>query len=364
MRHDRQAYFRRFMREVLARGDWTTLRSRPTRMKLAALVRVCERSITTYTKLAIELGYLTVTEAGTTAKIRAGRCYPAPDPHAGEGNRAQEFQLHVPAEAADQAAESAPERVEETRISAGQRKTCAPSPRTLSTRGKDLSSHVVTTATTTTRVRGFDRQDRAAAKAEKSQAAQRRSRPAGRQPWQACPDEVSAVWRVFPAELVQLLAVHEAPRIANAIAAELSHRTVTELGERITRHWAYWRYKLAAGLVRSPAAIAFRLVRRDFECPDIRCEDRWHLDLDAPCKACELKAEEINAARRADRRTVEAVRSPAVRTAPRRPYDAPVITPRPDRCDPNAEFLAARQALKRRLGAAALRAPAGRRAIA
>lgn len=304
MRPDRQDNFRAFMRVLLARGDWATLRSRPTRKALAALVGVCERSITTYTALAIELGYLTITEPGTTARIRAGRCYPAPDPYAGEGNHAQVVQIHIPACLAEEILEpyDAQEATVQPRVSAGQTETCAPSPGTCSTGGEMHSSHrQVTTPAPPTRARGTSRHGRPrTAKAEKKNSSPRpHHRPAGRGLWRARLAEVSAVWRLLPAELVELLAAHEAPRIADAIAVELEHRTVAELAERIRRHWNYWRFKLVAGLVRSPAAIAFRLVRRDFPCPDLRCEDRHQLDLDAPCKACTQVGEAIIADRRA-----------------------------------------------------------------
>ena len=292
------------MRVMLARGDWTTLCSRPTRKALAALVGVCERSITTYTTLAGELEYLAVTEPGTTARIRAGRCYPERDPYAGQGNRAQEVQISVPAclreevlRPYDEQQDAAP-----AGVSAGQTRTCAPSPRTASTGGEKLSTHRQVTREPFTRARGTNRHAGPAKAGKKNPSPQeRRRRPAGRGLWRARLGEVQAIWQVMPPELLELLAGHEVPRIAEAIAVELEHRSVAELAERVWRHWDYWKYKLVAGLVRSPAAIAFRLVRRDFDnCPDVRCEDRWNLDLDAPCKACDQAGEAIIAARQAE----------------------------------------------------------------
>ncbi|MEU9019277.1 hypothetical protein [Actinomadura sp. NPDC048394] len=104
----------------------------------------------------------------------------------------------------------------------------------------------------------------------------------------------------MPNELTTLLAEHEAQRLANEIARQLEHRTVGELINRVTRHWDWWRFKLAADLVRQPIAIAHRILRRDFDCVDVRCEDQWQLDLDAPCKACAQIAEDTVNRRRID----------------------------------------------------------------
>jgi hypothetical protein len=365
------------MRGLLTRADLETLESRPTRAWLAEFTGLCERSITNYNNLAEDLGYITVTEEGTTERIRAGRCYPNPDPHAGEGNHAKVYQLHIPEQLRAQIIEpyDGQEGVQQPRVPAGHRRTCAPSTGTCSTRGKDLSTPVGPTATRT-RAR-IEHHQPHTVKPEKRKTPHPR-RPASRGLWLERIDDVQAVWQTLPTALTEQLADHEAPRIADAIAQELTHRTPDQLTERITRHWAYWRYKLAAGLVRSPAAIAFRLIRRDFDCPDVRCEDRWQLDLDDDCKACELRAEEIRRERLAARTATQRPRY-SVPFKPSRPcpvvWSRPIARPgfpppaeapvgRPERCDPNEEFKNALAALKRRHGAAAVQARSTRRATA
>lgn len=96
----------------------------------------------------------------------------------------------------------------------------------------------------------------------------------------------------MPTDLTSRLAWHEAERLADEIARQLQHRTPEELARRLQRHWRYWQFKLAAGMVHSVVAVAFRMLRRDFDdCPDVRCEDGWHLDKDQACQHCIMVAE-------------------------------------------------------------------------
>jgi DNA-binding transcriptional ArsR family regulator len=121
----------------------------------------------------------------------------------------------------------------------------------------------------------------------------RKGRPTPRRPRRQVLRAAAEVYRTLPAELTRRIPEHGSRRVLSAISAELEHRTPAELAERIAGNWEHWRYRLtAAEPIRDPVALTIRLTRRGLDCPDVRCEDGYQLDVDAPCKACTMaKAE-------------------------------------------------------------------------
>lgn len=116
----------------------------------------------------------------------------------------------------------------------------------------------------------------------------RKARPRPRRPQRRVPAAAAAVYRALPATLTERVPEHGSRRALEVIAAELAHRTPAELAERITRNWEHFQYRITTSEpIRDPVAVAIRLTRRGIDCPDVRCEDGWQLDLEAPCKASE-----------------------------------------------------------------------------
>ncbi|RSN48276.1 hypothetical protein [Actinomadura sp. WAC 06369] len=295
-RRDARRNFYAVARVLLQYADWETLRARPGHTLIAEKTGVCTRTVARYIDALHQWGYLMTTELGTTPKIRAGRTF-GHDPY--EGNRAQEYRLCVPVWMTRAGLEDSttpadgphPEIVHEVASQNHNLRTVHPSRSARSAEtGKHGASRLrhpeVTRARVHARARAACGHGRPAAGKPKTQTARRR------QEWRSAAAAVAQVWRALPRELTERLADHEADRLANELARQLTHRTVAELTERITRHWEYWRYKLTADVVRSPIAMAHRMVRRDYDCTDIRCEDGWQLDHDAACKACALTVRE------------------------------------------------------------------------
>ena len=268
---------------ILRHSDWRSMLSRPGHALIAKEVGISPRTVCRMIDAWHELGYLCTLELGTTERIRAGRTC-GRDPHAGTGNRAQVYQVCVPVWLdAETAAQTLGQRSDHPSLS---------SP--LGEQGIHETSRLREPhgGRAHARARRSTRkiQDRQARIGHRRRPVQHR-RPAL---WITRYAEVRAVWTHLPAELIERLATHEAERVADEIARQLEHRTPAELADRIARHWEYWRYKAAA--IRQPVAVIHRILRRDYTCPDVRCEDGQHLDLGTPCKACALIARERAAA--------------------------------------------------------------------
>ncbi|MFI9553173.1 hypothetical protein [Nonomuraea endophytica] len=103
--------------------------------------------------------------------------------------------------------------------------------------------------------------------------------------------QAAEVYRhAVPATLAQAIPAFGRRRVLAAIAAELAIRTPAELAERIGRRWQPWRWRED---ITDPAAVAITIVRRGYDCPDLRCEDHHRLDTGRPCAACAQIATEI-----------------------------------------------------------------------
>jgi hypothetical protein len=279
------------VRYLFAYTDHATMRTRPGHDNALAALGMNPRTFRRCLDTLHELGLLTTMEEGTTEWLRKARLQPGQvDPY--EHNRAEDYLWCIPAWVTALITADSPTPAP---AQASTELTVPPS-RSLRRRetGTTTSgSYQPAGSYTRTRIQRSGRPQR------DGKIISSRGRTVPRPP--TMPDvlrdrlaEVTAVWRrAMPAALTATLTEHEVQRLATEVARQLEHRTADELCERITRHWDYWRYKLAAELIRSPIAAATRMLRRDFDCPDIRCEDRWQLDLDAPCKACANVAEAI-----------------------------------------------------------------------
>jgi hypothetical protein len=294
-RSDRARNIRAVLDCLFDRADWELLLSRPGHALIAERTGLCLRTVRRCITDLHRLGYLTTVELGTTSPIREGRSR-GHDPYRGEGNHAQVYLLCLPQALAQQVADLHKDLT--VRLSRTERSEVLGTP-------GDRPAH--------------DQEQKPPSRRRRERAGSRATRvkpPAGgpqqprthrrppRETWiNVPPEQVGAVWNVLPPALTALLAPHESRRLVGEIgrildAASPDHRTVDELAARIDARWPFWRYKVAAGLVRHPIAAAFMVIRRGLDCPDQRCEDGHQLDLDAPCKACELTAKEINEEKR------------------------------------------------------------------
>jgi hypothetical protein len=104
-----------------------------------------------------------------------------------------------------------------------------------------------------------------------------KGRPTPKRPRRHLPRAAAELYRTLPAELTQRIPEHGSRRVLGTIAAELEHRSLAELADRIARNWEHSRYRITdQEPVRDPIAVAIRLARRGLDCPDIRCEDGVH----------------------------------------------------------------------------------------
>jgi hypothetical protein len=113
-----------------------------------------------------------------------------------------------------------------------------------------------------------------------------KSGPTPRRP-RVAPERIAvaaAVYRALPAALRERIPEHGSRRVLHAIAAELEHRTAEELAARIGERWQTWAYRTHE--IDDGTAVAFAVVRRGYECPDVRCEAGERLDTGRPCGAC------------------------------------------------------------------------------
>lgn len=76
-------------------------------------------------------------------------------------------------------------------------------------------------------------------------------------------------------------------------------RTVEQLIEyRLMPKWdRYYSSKDQAGSIVRPVGVLVRMLQRDAECGDARCDERTNVDTDQPCRSCEQRGVD----RRADR---------------------------------------------------------------
>lgn len=263
-------------RALLSLTDYQSLLTRPGHETILDRVPISRRTLQRAIDTLHQLGLLITVEEGTTpwlrrARIRRGQN--ATDP--AQGNRAEVYQWIVP-RWADGFLTCEDANVTPSRTSPKERtgRTCP-------------SSRRETTGS-------YKRREYLRRKLQVT-----RRRPP-RRLWSEPSREVRMVWETaMPTDLTSRLEWHEAERLADEIARQLLHRTPEELAGRLQRHWRYWQFKLAADRVRSAVAVAFRMLRRDFDdCPDVRCEDGWHLDRDQPCQHCTMVAQDVIASRR------------------------------------------------------------------
>ncbi|MFI6503724.1 hypothetical protein [Nonomuraea typhae] len=107
--------------------------------------------------------------------------------------------------------------------------------------------------------------------------------------------QAAEVYRhAIPQKLAEAIPAFGRQRVLAAIAAELAHRTTAELAERIGQRWQHWRWR---DDITDPAAVAITIVRRGYDCPDVRCEDQHRLDTGQPCQACAETAAQITRSR-------------------------------------------------------------------
>ncbi len=111
-----------------------------------------------------------------------------------------------------------------------------------------------------------------------------KSGPTRKRPQGAAPTAASRLYRRLPKALRARVPDHGSRRVLEALEWELAHRSEAELAERIERRAARWEYR--AGEARDATAVAITIVRRGYDCPDLRCEDHVRLDTGKPCEHC------------------------------------------------------------------------------
>ncbi|MBO3752541.1 hypothetical protein J5X84_41355 [Streptosporangiaceae bacterium NEAU-GS5] len=90
--------------------------------------------------------------------------------------------------------------------------------------------------------------------------------------------------QALPPALTRLIPEHGSRRVQAAIATELAMRSPDEPAGRIAARWQAWRYRVED--IDDPTAVAITIVRRGYDCADLRCEDHIRLDTGQPCHAC------------------------------------------------------------------------------
>lgn len=94
---------------------------------------------------------------------------------------------------------------------------------------------------------------------------------------------VAEVYRALPRPLTATIRTAASRKVLDEIAAQLQHRTPAELLDRVQRNWA----EFDGAPVRDGVGVARRVLRRGFDCLDVRCEDGVQLDTGESCKSCE-----------------------------------------------------------------------------
>jgi DNA-binding transcriptional ArsR family regulator len=112
----------------------------------------------------------------------------------------------------------------------------------------------------------------------------KRPKRAGTAPAGPVAIEAARLYRLLPDRLRDRVPAHGLRRVMRAIVTELETRTATELAERITRRSEAWAYRIED--VTDPTAVATAIVRRGYDCVDVRCEDHHRLDTGQPCGHC------------------------------------------------------------------------------
>jgi hypothetical protein len=120
---------------------------------------------------------------------------------------------------------------------------------------------------------------RAAADAAESTSSRPTSKPSG-----AVQVQAAELYRMLPERLRERVPEHGSRRVLRTLAAELDQRTAPELAERISRRAEGWQYR--AEDAENATAVAITIVRRGYDCPDVRCEDHARLDTGLPCSHC------------------------------------------------------------------------------
>jgi hypothetical protein len=96
--------------------------------------------------------------------------------------------------------------------------------------------------------------------------------------------EAARLYRLLPERLCERVPAHGVRRIMRAIVGELEARTAAELAERIARRGEAWAFRIED--VTDGTAVAITIVRRGYDCIDVRCEDHHRLDTGQPCGHC------------------------------------------------------------------------------
>jgi hypothetical protein len=172
---------------------------------------------------------------------------------------------------------------------------------------------------------------------------------------QAQRQQVDALLAALPPQLASLVPNHLPPNLGTAVLEALAAgtpaaRTPQQLVDyRLLPKWdKHFSREGQAGPLDKPVGVLIRMLKRDAECGDPRCDERTNVDTGQPCISCEMRA--VN--QRADRTrqaapdaSRDAQPEPRPVGRPSKPAVAPVLPaggPGGNWAPPNDEYRAVR----------------------
>ena len=139
--------------------------------------------------------------------------------------------------------------------------------------------------------------------------------------------QVDAFFQALPKQLADLVPANPPLNLKTAVLEALAAdrpevRTAQQLVEyRLLPKWdGHYASRDSAGPLKKPVGVLIRMLHRDAECGDPRCDERTNVDTGAPCRACAMRAEDKRAERSAGEPEQRESRPevPPQRSAPRK----------------------------------------------
>ncbi|MFF9287543.1 hypothetical protein [Streptomyces griseosporeus] len=119
--------------------------------------------------------------------------------------------------------------------------------------------------------------------------------------------QVDAFFQALPKELADLVPANAPRNLQTAVLEALASdrpeaRTPQQLVEfRLLPKWdKHYASRDEVGPLKKPVGVLIRMLQRDAECGDPRCDERTNVDSGAPCRACEQRREDRRAERTGD----------------------------------------------------------------
>ncbi|MGV9278087.1 hypothetical protein [Streptomyces griseosporeus] len=124
--------------------------------------------------------------------------------------------------------------------------------------------------------------------------------------------QVDAFFQALPKHLADLVPANVPGNLKTAVlealaAGQAQERTAQQLVEyRLMPKWdGHFASRDAAGSLKKPVGVLIRMLQRDAECGDPRCDERTNVDTGEACRACQERAVEKRFERAADQSSSE-----------------------------------------------------------